>query len=147
MFYAAVGFATAIPVALGLLVVGRSSQRRIGWLLMAHGISVGLLLGGSEIQSRSTPSLVADQLAQGSWIFLFLWLVLIAYLLPDGHPLSRRWRLWIEAGLAGAAVFLVGAAGDASAFEQEHPGDEPPVPWLPQALSDADRKSTRLNSS
>jgi len=136
MFYAAVGFATAIPVALGLLVVGRSSQRRIGWLLVAHGISVGLLLGGSEIQSRSTPALVADQLGIGSWIFLFLWLVLIAYLLPDGHPLSRHWRIWIEAGLAGAAVFLVGSAGDTGAFEQEHPDRELPVPWLPQVLSD-----------
>ncbi len=137
MYYAAVGLATAIPVALGLLVVGRGSQRRIGWLLVAHGISVGLLLGGAEVQSSSTPALVSDQLGQGSWIFLFLWLVLIAYLLPDGRPLSRRWRVWIEIGLAGAAVFLVGSAGDVSAFQQEHPGRELPVPWLPQTLSDA----------
>ncbi|HEU0288856.1 MAG TPA: hypothetical protein VFR22_17525, partial [Nocardioidaceae bacterium] len=75
MYYAAVGLATAIPVALGLLVVGRGSQRGIGWLLVAHGTSVGLLLGGAEVQSRSTPALVSDQLGQGSWIFLFLWLV------------------------------------------------------------------------
>ncbi|GAA3454684.1 hypothetical protein [Dactylosporangium matsuzakiense] len=26
-----------------------------------------------------------DQLTQGAWVLLFLWLVLIAYLLPDGR--------------------------------------------------------------
>ena len=61
----------------------------------------------SEVRRPPAPgavSLVIDQLAQGSWIFLFLWTALIAYLVPDGRPLSRRWRLWIRIGLAGAAA-------------------------------------------
>ena len=59
------------------------------------------------------PGMVVDQLAAGSWVFLFLWLVLIAYLLPDGHTLSPGWRRWMLVGLVGVAAFLVGAAGDA----------------------------------
>ena len=136
MLYAGVGLASAVPVVLGLIVVGRSAQRRIGWLLVAHGVSVGLLLGASETPGSSTWTLVVDQLAQGIWIFLFLWVVLIAYLIPDGHPLSPRWRLWIRIGLAGSVLFLVGAAGDASTFRQEHSGQAPPLSWLPETLSD-----------
>lgn len=134
MFYAAVAVATAIPVVLGLLVARRSDQRRIGWLLVAQGLTVGLLLGSSR--TADAGSLVIDQLAQGSWIFLFLWLVLIAYLVPDGQALSRRWRLWIRVGLAGVVLFLIGAAGDDSAFREEHGGQEPPLFWVPEQLAD-----------
>ncbi|GAB3786066.1 sensor histidine kinase [Nocardioides ungokensis] len=134
MFYAAVALSTAIPVVLGLLVV-RAGQVRIGWLLVAQGVSVGLLLGGSRTTSTSTAGLVADQLLSGSWIFLFLWLVLIAYLLPDGYPLSDRWRRWVLTGLLGAVLFLVGAAGDRSGFRQEHGGRAPPLAWLPPLVS------------
>ncbi len=134
MFHAAVAIATAIPVVLGLLVV-RGGQRRIGWLLVAHGVSVGVLLGGSRDASTGTASLVADQVLAGSWIFLFLWLVLIAYLLPDGRPFTALWRRVILVGLLGAVLFLIGAAGDRAGFRQEHDGREPPLAWLPHVLS------------
>src|SRR4051794_22817685 len=135
MFFAAVALATAVPVVLGLLVVRRSDQRRIGWLLVAQGLSIGLLLGSSRAAGPGADSLVIDQLTQGSWIFLFLWTVLIAYLVPDGRPLSSRWRRWIGIGLGGVLLFLIGAAGDDSAFGEQH-GREPPLPWLPEPLSD-----------
>ena len=136
MFNAAVAIATAVPVVLGLLVVRRSDQHRIGWLLVAQGVFVGVLLGSSRAPVAGAASLVIDQLAQGSWIFLFLCLVLIAYLLPDGRPLSRGWRLWMRAGLAGVGLFVVGAAGDDRGFREAHGGLEPPLSWLPVPLSD-----------
>ncbi len=134
MLSTAVALATAIPVVLGLVVVRRSHQRRIGWLLVAQGLSIGVLLKSSRAPGTGPVALVIDQLGQGSWIFLFLWTALIAYLLPDGRPISRSWRLWICTGLAGSLLFLVGAAGDDTAFRQEH-GREPPLPWLPERLS------------
>jgi signal transduction histidine kinase len=135
MYYLAVAVAAVVPVTLGVVVVASGTQRRIGGLLVAHGVSVGVLLGGAGIASTSTASLAADQLLEGSWIFLFLWLVLIAYLLPDGRPASARWRRWIQTGLAGAVLFLVGAAGDRQAFSDEHGGSAPPLPWLPPGVS------------
>lgn len=134
MLYAAQALATAIPVVLGLLVA-RRGQARIGWLLVAHGVSVGVLLGGSRLNVDSGPALVLDQLLAGGWVFLFLWLVLIAYLLPDGRPLTIRWRRWIQVGLAGVVLFLVGAAGDRDAFRADHGGVDPPLAWLPPGLS------------
>ncbi|MFC8732670.1 sensor histidine kinase [Luteimicrobium sp. NPDC057192] len=136
MSHAAVAVAALVPLALGVLVVASGKQRRIGWLLVAHGVSVGLLLGGAGAGGTTTAGLVADQLLAGAWIFLFLWLVLIAYLLPDGRPPSVRWARWVRTGLAGAVLFLVGAAGDRQGFADEHDGAAPPLRWLPPPASD-----------
>lgn len=68
-------------------------------------------------------------------MFLFLWLVLLGYVVPDGRSLSPRWRRWVIAGLVGVAAFLVGSAGDAEGFRAAHHGTAPPLPWLPAAVS------------
>lgn len=136
MFLAAVVLASAISVGLGLLVVRRSDQHLVGWMLVAHGLSVGVLLAGPEAVATEGVALVVDQLAQGSWIFLFLWLALIAYVLPTGRPLSRAWGRWIRVGMTGAVLFLVGAVGDRTGFEDQHDGQPPPLTWLPEPVSD-----------
>lgn len=136
MFLAAVVLASAISVALGVLVVRRSDQHLIGWMLVAHGLSVGVLLAGWEESATEGAARVVDQLAQGSWIFLFLWLALIAYVLPTGRPLSRAWGRWICVGIGGAVLFLVGAAGDRSGFQDQHGGQPPPLTWLPDPVAD-----------
>lgn len=125
--------AAAVSVGVGLLVL-RAHQRRIGWLLVAHGVCFGALLAFGE-NSPDGPGAVVDQLAAGAWVFLFLWLVLIAYLLPDGHAASLFWRRWMQAGLVGVALFLVGAAGDAAGFRDAHDGADLPLPWLPEPVA------------
>jgi two-component system NarL family sensor kinase len=125
---------SVVAVLVGLLVLLRSPQKRIGWLLVLQGVCFGTLLLGSGT-STSQAGMVADQLAAGSWVFLFLWLVLIAYLVPDGHALSPGWRRWMLCGLAGVAAFLVGSAGDAGGFRQAHHGQDPPLAWLAAPLA------------
>ena len=124
----------AVSVLVGLLVLFRAAQRRIGWLLVAHGLCFGVVLT-NDGTSTSPAGMVGDQLAAGAWVFLFLWLVLIAYLLPDGHTLSAGWRRWMLIGLGGVAAFLVGAAGDADGFREAHNGTDPPLAWLPAPVS------------
>lgn len=134
MYAVTVLVAAAVAVTVGLLVLLGSAQRRIGWLLVAQGVWFGVLLINPST-STSHAGMVADQLAAGSWVFLFLWLVLIAYLVPDGHSLSPGWRRWMLCGLAGVAAFLVGAAGDADGFRKAHHGTDPPVAWLPAPVA------------
>ena len=122
-------------VALGLLVVSRGGQRRIGWLLVAHGVCVGTFLGAPDARSTSHAGMVVDQLTQGTWVLLFLWLALIAHLLPDGRPISSSWSRWIWVGVVGVVVFQIGAVGDRGGFVDSHGGRRPPVPWLPDAVS------------
>lgn len=125
--------AAGVAVLIGLLVL-RAHQPRIGWLLVAHGICFGMMLT-LRGESAHGLGLVVDQLAAGTWVFLFLWLVLIAYVLPDGHTGSRFWRRWVRLGLLGVVGFLVGAAGDAPSFRDAHHGTDPPLPWLPAPVS------------
>jgi hypothetical protein len=120
--------ASVVPVVVGVLVVRR--QRLIGVLLVAHGICFGLLTR-SWTSATSHVRMVTDQLGAGSWVLLFVWLALIAYLLPTGRPSSVFWRRWVRVGLGGVVVFLVGAAGDTAVFRQAHHGAAPLVPWLP----------------
>ena len=129
--------AGSASAGLGLLVVLRSAhrRRRIGWLLVAHAVTMAAFIGFPETPSTSRAGMVADQLAQGSAALLFLWLVLIAYLLPDGHPASPRWRRWVWTGLVGVVLLQVGAAGDRGMFAETHDGQQPPVPWLPETAS------------
>ena len=130
----AVLLASAVAVLVGLLVLLGSAQRRIGWLLVAQGVCFGALLLAQGSSTNRTP-MVVDQLASGSWVFLFIWLVVIAYLVPDGHALSPRWRRWMICGLAGVVAFLVGSAGDVTGFRETHDGRDPPLPWLPEPVS------------
>ncbi|WP_261557241.1 sensor histidine kinase [Frankia tisae] len=126
-------FGAAVPVAVGVLVLVRQPRQRIGWLLVAHGVFFASLAFDGTATTHT--GLIVDQLTQGWWVFLFLFLVLIAYLLPDGHVANRFWRRWVRMGLAGAVLFVVGAAGDASGFAASHHGARLPVPWLPETLS------------
>jgi signal transduction histidine kinase len=123
--------AAAVPVAVGALVVRQ--RKGIGWLLIADGVSFWLILGGPGLSGRS--GLVVDQLASGAWVFLFVWVALIAYLLPDGSPGSGRWRRWLRITVPGIPIFLIGSAGDSQGFRDAHHGAEPPLTWLPQAIS------------
>lgn len=119
----------AVSVLAGLLVL-RAGQRRIGWLLVAHGVCFGALFLTSGT-STSQSGMVLDQVAAGTWVFIFLWLVLVAYLLPDGHSLSPGWRRRMLIGLVGVAAFLVGSAGDADGFRETHGGTDPPLALVP----------------
>ena len=99
-FIALVG--AAVPIVVGAVVLLRSDQRTIGWLLVAHGLCIGLFLGSPSEPANARPAMVADQLLAGTWTLMFVWLVLIGYLLPTGHVASSRQRRWIQ---LGAAVF------------------------------------------
>lgn len=130
----AVLLAAGVAVVVGLLVLLGSAQHRIGWLLIAQGVCFGALLLGRGT-SASRAGMIADQLTAGSWVFLFLWLAVIAYLVPDGHTLSPWWRRWMLGGLAGVAAFVVGSVGDVAGFREAHEGLAPPLSWLPESLS------------
>jgi signal transduction histidine kinase len=122
-----------VSVSVGVLVLRAHPRHPVGWLLVAHGVCLCLLLPLEP--ATSGWALYADQLLQGAWPLLFLWLVLIAYVLPDGRTANRFWRRWVRAGLVGMVLFVVGAAGDRTGFEQTHGNVSPPLPWLPGPVS------------
>jgi signal transduction histidine kinase len=121
-----------VAVVVGVLVL-RAGRTRIGCLLLAHGVCFAAPALDGE--GTSSVGLVVDQLASGAWVFIFLWLALVGYLVPDGHAASPFWRRWVRWGLVGVVAFLVGAAGDVAGFRDAHGGVDPPLPWLPGPVS------------
>lgn len=123
----------AVSVAVGAVVVARKPRHPVGWLLVLHGLFFSTLAFNGSHTSHA--GMVTDQLMSGAWVFLFLFLVLIAYLLPDGHLANRFWRRWVTVGLVGVVMFVVGAAGDRQGFAKSHHGATLPVAWLPESVS------------
>jgi two-component system, NarL family, sensor kinase len=129
---ALIGAVVIVTGSVALLILRRHPTQRIGWLLALHSLLVCVIAPGGSGGGRW--QLALGQLLQGGWVLMLVCLVLIAYLFPDGHALSRRWRAWIIVFLAAYAVFLVVAASDRSGFAEAFPGHEPPLPTLWQPL-------------
>lgn len=132
----------ALPVLLlivsagvvGFLVVRRHPGHPVGWLLLAHGVGVGFGLSTPPTDPDTTTELAFAQVTAGSWIFLYVCLVLIGYLFPDGRFPSGRWRAWVGFCLAGYVALFVGDAWNAEVFRTEY-GREPPLPTPPAGLA------------
>jgi len=126
-------FAVLAPGVVGTLVVRQHPRNMVGWLLAAHSFFIGVVLTGDTGRATSTAGQALDQATQGIWVLLYLCLVLVAYLFPNGHFLSRAWRRWVLACLAGYFSFILGAAWDRSSFDDLYPGADSPL-WSPSAL-------------
>jgi signal transduction histidine kinase len=124
-----------VPGVVGFLILRRHPGHRIGWLLTAHAVLVGIGMSTPPEKATSQVGLTVAQLTQGAWVSLYAALVLIGYLFPDGRALSSRWRRWIWFCAAGYLAFLVGAAADPSGFHQMYPHAEPPLGSAPSWVS------------
>jgi signal transduction histidine kinase len=101
------GLGTVAFAAVGGLVVVRRPANRVGWLLSAAGLALGLLGSAEEYARRAL--LVAPGSLPGGQIaaYIMMWLPLLAIgmlvgvlpqVFPDGRPLSPRWRPAVWAG-------------------------------------------------
>ena len=132
---------TLIPPAVGALIVRRQPSNPIGWLLLAHGVVIGPMFAGdglaeySVVHHHHIPGMgLETQISQATWPFLYLFIMLVAYLFPTGHFLSRRWRRFVVVCLAGYAVFMVAATFDVDHFDGALAPLHPPLPKLPAWL-------------
>jgi two-component system NarL family sensor kinase len=127
-----IGAVVVVTGAVALLILHRHPTHRIGWLLALHSCFVCVIAPDRSGDSRW--ELALGQLMQGSWVLMLVCPVVIAYLFPDGHALSGRWRAWIAVFLTAYAVFLIAAANDRSGFTEVFPGHRPPLPTLGQPV-------------
>jgi signal transduction histidine kinase len=125
---ALVGAVVVVTGSVALLILRRHPTHRIGWLLALQSLFVSVIAPGDPASEQW--QLMLGQLMQGSWVLILACPVVIAYVFPSGHPLSRRWRTWIIVFLAAYVVFVVAAANDPSGFAEAFPGKEPPLPTL-----------------
>ena len=120
----------------GALIAARLPRNPIGWLLIAIGLSwavdsalEGYARYGLQLHPGSLPG-AAYANALDSWIWIVsisLMGIFLFQLVPDGRPLSPRWRIltWLSAGaLAVAVLARVSAPGklaDATISSAQNP--------------------------
>lgn len=131
---------TLIAPAVGFLIVRRHPRHPVGWLLIAHGV-LNCSLGGdgyteySVVHSAGLPGAALQaQISQATWPTLYLCMALVAYVFPDGHFLSRRWRRFVGIFLVGYLVFMVTATFDLEKFDGRLAVLKPPLPKLPELV-------------
>jgi len=134
--------AVLTSVSVGLVVALRRPSNPIGWLLVANALIFGWLGGfpaayaGYALEHPGT--LPGGRLAAvwdtGAWPLLFAGIVAIAFVFPDGHLLSPRWRWIAIGGGVAAAVTLLG--GLLSGNQLDPPFDDvAPLQALPDAIT------------
>jgi len=104
--------------SMGAFVASKLPSHRIGWLLLAIGLGLGLResIGayGELGNTTSSGPLPGDDIASWlNWTFIPIVVGGVVYLLhlfPDGQFMSRRWKL---VGHASAAIILVVGVSEA----------------------------------
>jgi GAF domain-containing protein len=104
--------------ALGALIVSLYPRHRIGWLLIAGGVTASLsivteaynlwVLRGDGPGSDRTGHIVGWISSLFGGPLAFGLLALIFFLVPDGNPLSRRWRWGIAITIGGVILYTAG---------------------------------------
>jgi signal transduction histidine kinase len=90
--------AIAAPASVGLVLALSGRATRIAWILLAGPLSVAVVMAADATAAlalhedpQSALGAWAAVVAQ-EWPVLFLWPLALAYLFPDGHLPSPRWR-------------------------------------------------------
>ena len=122
IFLAVVCFTAAV----GLLVTTRQPENRIGWLLLAQA-SVLTFSGLAAAYARYAVLEDPGALPGGRWAvladnavwpLLFAPMTAIAFVFPDGHLPSPRWRKVAVAGVASFAAVVLVQFGYREEFDQ-----------------------------
>src|SRR4051812_7236354 len=130
---------TLISPMVGVLIVWQHPRHPVGWLLIAHGLLNAPMMAGdgwADYSARHSQHVwgaaLESQLSQAMWPTLYLCIALVAYVFPDGHFYSARWRRWTLMCLAGYVAFFVPATFALGRFD-DGPlrAVAPPLPRLP----------------
>ncbi|MDQ4127059.1 MAG: hypothetical protein M3151_03765 [Actinomycetota bacterium] len=124
-------------VTVGVLIVNRRPDNKIGWIFCAVGLALALASAASGYADYGLygdgGALPAPELA--AWLSIWLNIVvlvvapcLLFLLFPDGRPPSARWRpvVWLVA-LAGATIFFMLAFSPGELDQYTYPGLRNPL--------------------
>ncbi len=100
------------PTFIGLGIVLRRPNNVIGWIMLVGGLTVIAPLVG-EILGNPW----GLQASRATWPLLYAWPIAIAYVFPNGHLLTPRWRWVAGAAVVCFATFIVLAMFDPSPFD------------------------------
>jgi signal transduction histidine kinase len=107
-----IALASLAPAVVGLLIAIRQPRNRIAWIMLIGALSAtryGVLfsdLGWSL------------QIGQATWPLLYAWPLAVAFVFPNGHLLSRRWRWMAGISITSFVGFIAFAMLSTEPFDK-----------------------------
>ncbi|MGH2918113.1 MAG: sensor histidine kinase [Solirubrobacteraceae bacterium] len=134
--------AVAMSSATGVLLATRRRENPIGWLLLANGLVIafsGVATNYSVYGLLEEPgSLPAADFAavydQNAWPLLFAPFAAIAFVFPDGHLPSARWRRVAIGAIGSFALMLLLTFLGPRELDKPFQDVSNPLPELPEPL-------------
>jgi two-component system NarL family sensor kinase len=128
--------------ALGVLVRLRRPDNLVGWLLLANGLSLATLAlawpyayyGGVSHPGSLPGASWAALWSEIGWPGLYVFLMAIAFVFPDGHLPSPRWRKVIVATVISYIGLELGFAFHPGHFDPPLDHLSKPTPSYPSSL-------------
>ncbi len=123
----------------GWMLVHKRPENVIGWLLLANGLVIAStgVVSDFAAYGRSEDVIGARAAAiweTHGWPVLFAPLVALAFVVPDGHLPSRRWRAVVPFGVASFVVTLAGGLSSHDTLDRPF-HDVEPAALLPQPVA------------
>jgi signal transduction histidine kinase len=95
-----IALASLAPAVVGLLIALRQPRNVIAWILLVGALSATRF--GALIPDHGW----ALQIDQATWPLLYAWPLATAFVFPNGHLLSRRWRWMAGISIASFVGFI-----------------------------------------
>jgi signal transduction histidine kinase len=115
-----IALAFLAPAVVGLLIAIRQPRNRIAWIMLLGSLALTLPLMFEFVLSEGWQL----QVDRATWPFLYAWPIAVAYVFPNGHLLSPRWRWVVGAAITTYVSFMALALLDPEPFY----GDDASVP-------------------
>lgn len=128
-----------LPVTCGLLLVRAQPANSAGWLLLAEGLVMSLMVltdqPSQDAADHGSAATLAEQLAvlcsQKFWPLMFAGFAGIAYVFPDGRFFNRRYRRWGLTGAVAVILFLLLSVLTRNGFDSPYQEISNPLAILP----------------
>lgn len=134
--------AVIASTGVGIALATRRRDNPIGWLLLINGLVVALsglatnyaVYGVLEDPGSLPGSAFAAMFDQATWPLLFAPFAAIAFVFPDGHLPSPRWRPVALAAIGFLTLQLVVGFGAPRGLDPPFDVVASPLPQLPRAI-------------
>lgn len=133
---------TLFSTGFGWLIIRSRPSNPVGWLLLAQSLAISML-GFTEayamqtIEQGGTLSItarLAGVFANAAWPFLFAGFAGIAYVFPDGHFFSKKYKRWGQFTAAILAVIFAGMLFSGQPLEGDLKSIDNPLPAPPTVV-------------
>jgi signal transduction histidine kinase len=115
-----VALAFLAPPTVGLLIALRQPRNEIAWIMLLGPLPILVTIPLAFVLSEGWTL----QIDRANWPFLYAWPIAVAYVFPNGHLLSPRWRWVVGVAVTCWVGFLTVAMLDPEPFY----GDDASVP-------------------